>query len=166
MRRGALAVAVMFGVSACGGGLVNGLFTRGTLAYRVAEPPEAEWRRMKFEDNDLAWINRSSGHVLAMNALCEGHEDPSLEVLTNHLLIGFTERKLLSRERLQLDGREALRSKYRAKLDGVEVGLDLVVLKKNGCVHDFTYVSPAGLEDAHRQRFDAMLAAFRQERSP
>lgn len=166
MRRGALAVAVMFGASACGGGLINGVFSRGGVSYRVAEPADGEWRRVKFEDNDLAWMNRASGHVLAMNALCEGHEDPGLDVLTNHLLIGFTERELRSRDKLELDGREALRSKYRAKLDGVRVELDLVVLKKNGCVHDFTYVSPDGRGDAHRRTFDAMLAAFRQERAP
>ena len=51
-------------------------------------------------------------------------------------------------------------------IDGVGRSLDLVVLKKNGCVHDFSYVSPAGLEAEHQAEFDALVAGFRQERAP
>ncbi len=156
----------MFGASACGGGLAQGLYTKGALAYRVVEPPAGEWRRVAFADNDLAWMNGATGHVLAMNAVCEGHEDPGLDVLTTHLLFGFTDRELVTRRPLELDGREALRSVYRAKLDGVPTHLDLVVLKKNGCVHDLTYVSPGGREATHQALFDAMVAGFRQERGP
>lgn len=166
MRPGALVVAVVLAATSCGGSLMNGLFVRGAVAYRVAEPPAGEWRRAAFADNDLAWVHTATGHVLATNATCEGHEDPPLEVLTTHLLLGFTDRELASRKTFTLDGREALRSTYRAKLDGVPVALDLVVLKKNGCVHDLTYVSPAGTEGAQQATFDAMIAAFRQERAP
>jgi len=118
-----------------------------------------------FDDNDLAWL-APSGHVIAINATCTGHEDPQLEVLTNHLVIGFTDREWVSKKKFQLDGRDALRSLVRAKLDGVSISLDLVVLKKNGCVHDFSYVSPAGQEAAHQAEFDALVAGFRQERAP
>jgi len=41
-----------------------------------------------------------------------------------------------------------------------------VVLKKNGCVHDFSYISPEGQEAAHQAEFDALVAGFRQERTP
>lgn len=166
MRPGALVVAVVLAASSCGGSLVKGLFVRGALAYRVAEPPAGEWRRAAFADNDLAWVHSATGHVLAVNATCEGHEDPPLEVLTTHLLIGFSEREQRTKKTFTLDGREALRTTWRAKLDGVPTHLDLVVLKKNGCVHDLTYVSPAGGEGAQQAAFDALVAAFRQERAP
>lgn len=166
MRPGALVVAVVLAASSCGGSLMNGLFVRGAVAYRVAEPPAGDWRRVAFADNDLAWVHAGTGHVLAVNATCEGHEDPPLEVLTTHLLLGFTDREQRSKKTLTLDGREALRTTWAAKLDGVATALDLVVLKKNGCVHDFTYVSPAGRESAQQATFDALVAAFRQERAP
>lgn len=150
--------------SACRGGLASGLYTRDGLAYRVVEP-KGDWRRVGFDDNDLAWAS-STGQLISINATCSDHEDPQLQVLTNHLLIGFTEREWIEQTKFQLDGREALRSRVKAKLDGVPTMLDLVVLKKNGCVHDFSYVSPLGQEAQHQAEFDALVAGFQQERAP
>jgi hypothetical protein len=164
MRRVVLLLVLAATLSGCRGTLAGGLFTRDGLAYRVVEPA-GPWRRVGFADNDLAWV-APEGHVIAVNATCADHEDSSLEVLTTHLLIGFTDRQWVGKTKLELDGREALRSKVMARLDGVPTSLDLVVLKKNDCVHDFTYVSPVGQEGAHQAEFDALLAAFRQERSP
>ena len=163
MLRGVILLGLVV-MSGCRGGLIGGMFTRDGLSYRVVEPT-GSWQRKAFEDNDLAWL-APTGHLIAINALCTGHEDPQLEVLTNHLMIGFTDRQWVSKTKFQLDGREAMRSLVKAKLDGVPISLDLVVLKKNGCVHDFTYVSPAGQEAAHQAEFDALVSGFRQERAP
>jgi hypothetical protein len=163
MRRGFLLGLVVL-VSGCSGGLAGGVFTRDGLSYRVVEPGPG-WRQVGFADNDLAWL-APTGHVIAINATCSGHEDPTLEVLTNHLVIGFSDREWVSKKKFQLDGREAMRSLIRARLDGVSTSLDIVVLKKNGCVHDFTYVSPTGQESTHQSEFDALVAGFRQERRP
>ena len=165
VRCGFLLGLLALSLAGCRGGLRAGLFERGGLLYRVLEPQGSNWRRVDFEDNDLAWLS-TDGHVLSINATCAGHEDPPLEVLTNHLLIGFTEREWVSRKKFELDGREALRSQLKAKLDGVSRSVELVVLKKNGCVHDFTHVSPVGQETHHRQEFDALVAGFKQERTP
>jgi len=143
--------------------LAGGLFRKEGVAYRVVAPDEHAWRRVQLSENDLAWIARDSGDMLAVNATCKDFGDPSLEVLTNHLLIGFEDRELVAQKTETLDGREALRSTYHAKLDGVEVELELVVLKKNGCVHDFTFIAPRGTKDAHRAEFEALVAGFRQE---
>ena len=78
--------------------------------------------------------------------------------------MGFTERQELSQQLVPLDGREALRSRHTAKLDGVPVELELVVLKKDGCVFDFTYVAPPGQAEARMPDFDALLAGFHAER--
>ena len=164
MLRGVMLLGLVVVASGCGASLVAGMYTREGLSYRVVEPSSG-WRRVGFADNDLAWVS-SQGHVIAINATCTGHEDPQLDVLTNHLVIGFTDREWVSRKKFQLDGREAMRSLVRAKLDGVGRSLDLVVLKKNGCVHDFSYVSPEGLEAEHQAEFDALVAGFRQERAP
>ena len=164
MLRGVVLLGLMVVASGCGASLAGGMLTREGLSYRVVEP-RGGWRRVGFADNDLAWVS-PEGHVIAINATCTGHEDPQLEVLTNHLMIGFTDREWVSKKKFQLDGREAMRSLVRAKLDGIGRSLDLVVLKKNGCVHDFSYVSPSGLEAAHQVEFDALVSGFRQERAP
>lgn len=164
MLRGVILLGLVVMASGCRGGLLGGMYTRDGVSYRVVEP-SGGWRPVGFDDNDLAWLS-PEGHVIAINATCTGHEDPQLEVLTNHLMIGFTDREWVSKTRFELDGREAMRSLVKARLDGVPTSLELVVLKKNGCVHDFTYVSPAGREAAHQAEFDALVSGFRQERAP
>jgi hypothetical protein len=166
MLRGVIVVGLVVGLTGCRGGLAGGLYRRDDgVMYRVIEPT-GDWRRVDFADNDLAWLASKTGHLISMNATCTGHEDPPLDVLTNHLVIGFTDRAWESKTPLQLDGREALKSKLKAKLDGVPRSLEFVVLKKNGCVHDFTYVSPVGREGDYQATFDALVAGFRQERAP
>jgi len=162
MLRGC-AIWLAVGLTACSGGLKGELFQKKGVSYRVVAPSEAGWKRIALSDNDLAWAAKGSPHVLSMNAVCEGHDDAPLEVLTRHLLFGFTEREEKSAQREMIDGREALHTVWAAKLDGVPVELELVVLKKDGCVHDFTYVSPPGERGVHQQAFDALVAGFRQE---
>lgn len=155
-------LALMLG---CGAGLREGRFFKDGLVYRVAAPPEPAWRRIGFAENDLAWTT-GAGHLIAINATCKDHGDPSLEVLTQHLLIGFDERVLKERKGFTLDGRAALRSLYEVAIDGVPAEVEVVVTKKNGCVHDFTSVSPRGSRGAQQQVFDALVAGFAQEQSP
>jgi hypothetical protein len=147
-------------------GLHDGVFQKAEVRYAVATPDQRQWRAVHLGGNDLAWVARDSGELIAMNATCEDHGDPPLEVLTQHLLIGFADHQLVAQAAEPIDGREALRSKYHAKLDGVPVELELVVLKKNGCVHDFTFVAPLGAAGAHRAEFDALVSGFRQEVAP
>jgi hypothetical protein len=142
------------------------VFVKDRLRYRLAAPASPVWRSLRLADNDLAWVARDNGELLAANATCEDHGDPSLEVLTNHLLIGFEARELDDQRPFTLDGREALRSRYRARMDGVPVALEVVVLKKNGCVHDFTFVAPLGLQAVHSADFEALVASFAQEAAP
>lgn len=142
----------------------DSVFSKREVDYRVGELPE-HWRRVYLEDTDLAFSEEGTGRALSINSTCEGHDDPPLPVLTRHLLMGFTEREEHAQHTLVLDGREALRSRYTARLDGVPVELELVVLKKDGCVFDFTYVAPPGEAEARRADFDALLAGFHAERA-
>jgi hypothetical protein len=164
MRQAVFFVLVVLGAG-CRGLLAGTTFSKDAVAYRVVTPNDGKgWRRVDFADNDLAWLANESGHVVAINATCSDHEDPQLDVLTKHLVMGFTDREWLSQTPFTLDGRAALRSKVRARLDGVPMSLELVVMKKNGCVHDFEYISPVGHEAEHQAAFDALVNGFKQER--
>jgi hypothetical protein len=166
MRSVSVRVCLLFALAGCGAGLREGRFFKDGLRYRVMAPSEAEWKPIGFAENDLAWASKSSAHLLAMNATCKDHGDPSLEVLTGHLLIGFDDRVLVDRKAETLDGRAALRSFYTVSIDGVPAEVEVVVLKKNGCVHDFTYVAPKGDRPRQQAAFDALVAGFVQEASP
>jgi hypothetical protein len=157
MRRGL--VLLGFLLCACGAGLKGEYFVKDDVKYRVERPNASVWRRVGFAENDLAWVTER-GHLLAMNSTCRDHGDPSLEVLTQHMLMGFSDKQLLRRRTFMLDGRDALESSYAAKLDGVPTEITVVVLKKDGCVHDFTYVAPLGHADEHKAELDALVDGF------
>lgn len=141
----------------------DSVFTKKQVSYRIGELPN-RWHRVFVEGNDLAFSETDTGRAISINSTCEGHDDPPLPVLTRHLLMGFTEREELSQQTIPIDGREALRSRHTARLDGVPVELELLVLKKDGCVFDFTYVAPPGQAEARMPDFDALLAGFHAER--
>ena len=44
--------------------------------------------------------------------------------------------------------------------------MQFVVMKKDGCVYDFSYVAPPGQFDGERNVFDAMLAKFKTQPAP
>lgn len=136
-------------------------FEKGNLRYHVVKPDAAHWQQAKVSGNDLSFISREGGFLLALNSTCKGHEDAPLEALTQHLLIGFTEREKLKSERLPVDGREGLLSRYIAKMDGVARELDLFVFKKDGCVFDLSYIAPMGRGEVWRSEFEQMVAEFR-----
>jgi hypothetical protein len=140
------------------------VLSKPSTRFKLGELPPG-WQPVRLADNDVAYSYGDSGHAVAVNAICEDHGDASLEVLTRHLLQGFTERQLLSQETVWLDGREALRSQYLARLEGVPVQLMLVVLKKDYCVYDFSYVAPPGRLEEHLPAFQSLVEGFHVERT-
>jgi hypothetical protein len=149
----------------CAGVLRDGVFTDGHTRFRVGSVPPS-WELVKLEGNDVAYISRDSPHSIAVNATCEDHDDPPLDTLTRHLLMGFTERSTLDQQTFTLDDREALRTQVSARLDGVPVELVLVVMKKDGCVYDFTYLSPPSSAGERLGDFEHLLAQFSTEARP
>ncbi|HEY8429690.1 MAG TPA: hypothetical protein VIL20_15000 [Sandaracinaceae bacterium] len=158
-----LALALGCGLGCGGPSFAGNVFRDGEAAYRVGEL-DPGWRRIAMEDNDLAWHNERIGAVAQVNASCDPADDVPLGALTNHLLIGFTDRELRSSQTVPLDGREALRSHLVARLDGVPRELLLYVLKKDRCTYDFALIAPPG--DAFREAepaFERLVAGFTTE---
>ncbi len=164
-RRWAATSLALVIAAGCGGGatFVHDVYQDREATYRVGELG-AGWERLSIGDNDLAWHNASIGAVAQVNATCDPFQDVPLTALTNHLLIGFTDRDYRSSETVPLDGREALRTHVVAKLDGVPRELLFYVLKKNDCTYDFSLITPAG--DGYREAepmFERLVAGFTTE---
>lgn len=147
----------------CGGSgsLTGQQYRDGEASYRVGLL-DSPWERLHVEDqNDLAWSRGDLRAIIQINASCDPALDIPLVALTNHLLIGFTEREIESQELFPMASREALRTHLRAKLDGVPRELALVVLKKDGCVYDFALiVAPGPSFERARADFDQVLGGF------
>jgi len=148
--------------SACSRGFKDGYYYKGPNRYALGQHPKG-FHRLELRGNDLAFLSNSSPHSIAVNSTCDNYEDAPLEVLTNHLLMGFTDKERLSQDLARLDGRESLHSHVQARMDGVPVELFLVVLKKNGCIYDFTYLAPQGRFPEHFDTFRAFIKPFHAE---
>jgi len=162
MPRALLAV-VLFAAGCGGASFSDQVYRDAEARYRVGEVGSG-WRRVDIDQNDLAWHDERTGAVVQVNATCDPFQDVPLSALTNHLLIGFTDREWRSSEAVPLDGREALRSHLVAKLDGVPRELLFYVLKKDRCTYDFALIAPPG--EPYRQaeaEFERLVAGFTTE---
>jgi hypothetical protein len=118
------------------------VYRRGAIAFHLPDPPSA-WRRIDLATASLAFRDDPHEASILLNARCLSADDRTpLLALTNHLLMGATEREFLDQARVPFDGREAMHTTLKAKWDGVPMWIDIFVLSKDGCVYDFVYLAP------------------------
>ncbi len=160
-----LAIWLLMSLAAMGcattGALQNGVYRGEETSYRIG-PLGEDWTAVTVDrQNDLAWHNSSKEAVIHVDSDCDPALDIPLTALRSHLMIGFTERELVAEERVPMDGREALRTRFNAKLDGVPRLILLQILKKDGCVYDFGLITPPGPSfEAALPDFEQVLAGF------
>lgn len=133
-------------------------FRRGAVSYRVGALPPA-WSRSAAHGADLAFHRRDGG-TIAVSSHCSASEDVPLDVLTNHLLFGVGAQSEVSRTLFTLDGRAALRTRLGGEVDGVPVELELVVLKKDGCIYDLQLITAASQLSRCQADFDSFVQGF------
>ena len=141
----------------------NGEVNTDRTRYRFGDPGP-QWRRVSLEDVDVSWVRDVTGHTLSVDSTCRDYGDVPLQALRRQQLIGFTSADRVEQREEMVDGRAALFSRWRAKLDGVPVELGLWTLKKDGCIYDFTYTSPAGGYDLEAPSLARLVSGFQTER--
>jgi hypothetical protein len=158
MRLGAhLTCWSCFLVAACGHATAvdDGVLHKGDVSVRLGTVP-AGWTPITVQGADLAYRDEAHEGSVLFDVRCHDRDDDApLSSLTEHLIMGTTERAVQSEETVPFDGREALHTLMTAKLDGVPMQYDLYVMKKDGCVYDLVFVAPP-------DRFSQGLAAFEQ----
>lgn len=136
--------------------------------YDVAPPP-APWNKLAVGDDpnavdsmkaDRAYENPETGAIISVNSICRKYNKSSLEALTDNLVRGVGDRKLMRREEITVDGEPALDSSFEGVVDGVFLNLRTVVLIKNDCTYDFIHVSIPKREKGGGRAFDDFLASF------
>jgi hypothetical protein len=142
--------------------LRENVVTTPETRYRIGPIP-ADWHQVNLKDSDFSWVTSPPGEAFWVNSTCKDYNDIPLAALNRQLLIGFTEVQKEEQRTLTLDGREALFSRYRVKMDGVAREVVLVVVKKDGCIYDFAYVAPVGGYDTRLPQFQALVGGFATE---
>jgi hypothetical protein len=154
----------VLGAAACGGSgpsFDGNVYRKGPIAFEVPAPPPG-WRRIEVNEASLAFRDEPHQASVLLNARCLSANDRTpLVALTNHLLIGSTEREYLTQTVEPFDGREALHTTVKAKWDGVPLFFDAFVLSKDGCVYDFVYLGAPGGIDGGTRAFEGFVRGFR-----
>lgn len=156
----ALVLALSLLAASCGKEAWDGkVYHAGRASFR-AGPVSPSWERVELNGVMLAFRDRQGGAINVYGRCGQDGDDVPLTALTNHLLIGFTERDFKSQDVVPLDGREAMHTIVHAKLDGVKMALSIYVLKKDGCVYDLIWVAPPERFDGGLAPFDAFVQGF------
>ena len=154
-----LLVVLSFALGACVSINVGGGKTERADDVEFKEPPEP------FDDEDAGgvdegWKNPKNGNSISYISECGTKQDPTLETLRSGVLSTLTEIEVISEDKRSFNGREALRSEARGKVDGVETRLDLMIFKKNNCIYIITYVALPDSYDSDRKHFENFLDGF------
>ena len=137
-----LAVVTGVGCAHVSASLEDDVFHKGDLRVQVGPVP-ASWRRVDVGSADLAFRDDARSGSTLLDVRCGLRDDDApLSALTEHLIMGTTERAFDTEEVVPFDRREAMHSVLRAKLDGVPMQYDIYVMKKDGCLYDLVYVAP------------------------
>jgi hypothetical protein len=145
---------------ACAGGrVVDGVYRDAGNRYTV-RLPAAEWIPRPVEGTVLAFRSPDGRAAIGLAVECRTPERGELPWVSRHLFWGLTDRKILERAAVSLQGAEGFRSRLTARLDGEVVAIDGVTVRRGGCLYDFAYVAPpAGFEQG-RAVFEAFLAGW------
>lgn len=162
-RSTAALLALLVQAAGCGPSFDGRLYDGHGIRF-ISGEPAASWRQIEVGGALLAFRDDAKEATVAVNGRCgKDAEDTSLQALTQHLFLLFTERRIEEQRLGSLDGREALRTTMVAKLDGVEKSFAVWVLKKDGCVYDFLYISRPETFSGGVTRFDAFVQEFRAQ---
>ncbi|MCB1215617.1 MAG: hypothetical protein KDK66_09115 [Deltaproteobacteria bacterium] len=160
-------------LASCLGGVKNSGKVRGyepgrvlmkKSFYEVGEV-SSDWQLFKLQSATVAFYHQDSGSTMATAAFCDqAYNDSPLKMLTKHLFPGLQNLEISHQESFSIDHREALRTWASAKLDGVRVDLDLVVIKKDACLFDFFLIHqgslPVEIQREVRKDFEEFFKGF------
>ncbi len=144
--------------------------------FRVGTPGRS-WEPLVQEGTQVACQHGSDPAVIQPHSECQDHGDSDLEDFTDHQRIDYTTWQIVEEPTGELDAegrprmrkkqyyttlaqREALRTTVRANLDGGDVMIEYLVLKKNGCLFDLTYIAVPRVFEQHLPAFDAVVEGF------
>lgn len=157
-----LALVVMAAGTSCGkaASYDGAIYRRGPVHFAHGVLP-AGWKPATVEGLAVAFYHDRFGATAGVATVCEGIRDAGLESLARQELVGLERRSVLEEGRISVDGREAVDWVVKGSVDGVDVRVNLVVLRKGPCVYDLNLVCrPSTFEEA-RADFRAFVAGFR-----
>jgi len=128
--------------------------------YRVGELPRG-WDRLSTRARTISWYNESYLCSISTDAYCgRSVDNRSLDSLGGELITALSDRKFTEERKFMLGEREAMRQRVEGTLEGVASRVDLVVVRKDGCVFDFYLVSQGAPPPEAIEDFESFFGGF------
>lgn len=110
---------------------------------------------------DIAYEHKTSGAIISLNSVCRKYLHTSLNDLTNNLVRGIGERKVIAESKRDLAGAEAKDTTFEGVVDGVKINIRTVVMMKDSCTYDFIHVVVPSKDKTSKKDFEEFLKSFR-----
>ena len=118
----------------------DNIFIKEDITYIVGDLNHG-WELIDMEYGDLAYYNKSWNSTININSTCKRSKDYSYVLLSDSLLTGLQNKKLIERSVTTVNREDALESKYYGEYESNRVKISVVVYKHDFCIYDFSYVS-------------------------
>ena len=127
--------------------------------YRFAEP-QAPFKKMDSDQADHAWQNSKNGNTIAVLSECSETRDPSLSGIESETINALTNPQTLKTENIQFSDRGALHTVVEGQVDGVNVKMEILTLKKNSCSYTLSYIGRSKTFEKDQPSFNQFLKGF------
>lgn len=123
-------------------GTLHGLYyEKEDTSYIIGSLPDT-WKRIEINGGDLAFLNPQDNSTITVNSTCDKNKIKySLKALSNTLLIGIDDKKLIESTERKVSGEISLQRISEGNVSGVPIKISTVVLKKGDCIYDMSYSS-------------------------
>ena len=143
------------------GRLVGNTFESDDTIYEIGILCD-EWKKVDIRGGDITFLRGDIDATITVNSSCEKNiVKYNLIALSESLIIGFKDKKLLYREYKKINELRALYSVYTGNLDGHRLKLGIIVLKDQKCAYDLSYTSSPSDFELGIKDFSGFYSAFK-----
>jgi len=179
MRRGIFTIVALLAAIVCAAGCIFGpsrfkgiksyrdgrvyLYYNPNRFYRVGILPDG-WERIKTGVRTVTFYNSKYKGSISTDAECGNSvEGRTLISLTGGITSALENPTVKEQKEFMLGGRGAIRQDYHGTYDGVPMVVDLIVVRKSGCIFDFYLTMPRTENRQAVADFEFFVDGFRYD---
>lgn len=172
MKKIALATSILLFTTGCGV-LVGNVKPVDEKAsdYSITDLSvgNSDWKKLpsasepdQTDVSDVSFQSEKTASIISINSACRhaASEHHGLREYTQPLLDGISDITLRTEKSLTVSKTPALQTTVRGKLSGEPMMLDIVVLKRGGCVYDLMYVARPSAFETQRPDFSRFVESL------
>ncbi len=123
--------------------------------------PGNEWSRDDVSDQILLLENSENGARVAIITNFIDNKDLRPNIMVNHLLIDIKDKEILQKEKVILDGKDAVNMVLNGKVGNTVVKMNVFVVKSGEVGLNIVYWAPIGKYESAVEEFYSLVRSFK-----